>query len=187
MRTPQTIAVSHGTYHIPANTSVYINNVALHLDPEVWRDLNQPRSNTGAPQAEASPWEAEDGTGDESRFRPTRWLNPDTGAFYQPPRGAFLPWSMGPRVCPGQKMAQVEFTTIFLRILATCRVEAAVLDVEENGAVRKETRKEVNDRLDKHIRSSTALLALQMDGVYNIDEGKAEGLKLKLTRRSRAC
>ena len=40
VRDPQAITVSHGTYHIPANTTFYINNVALHLDPEVWRDLN---------------------------------------------------------------------------------------------------------------------------------------------------
>ena len=83
-------------------------------------------------------------------------------------------------------MAQVEFTTIFLRILASCRVEAEVLDIEEGTTTRKETRQEVNERLDKHVRSSTALLALQMDGVYNIDETKGGGLKLKLTKRKRS-
>jgi hypothetical protein len=182
----QTISVSHGTYKIPANTSLYINNVALHLDSEVWRDLNLPKPESGAPEAEDSPWRTEDGPGDEARFRPTRWFDPDTEAFFQPPRGAFLPWSMGPRVCPGQKMAQVEFVTIFLRLLATCRIEPVLLDVTENGLKRKETRQELNARLDKHVRSSTALLALQMDGLYNVDENKGDGLKLKLTRRPRS-
>ena len=88
-------------------------------------------------------------------------------------------------MCPGQKMAQVEFTSIFLRMLANCQIEAEVLDIEENGTTRKERRDEVNSRLDGHIRSSTALLALQMDGVYNVDESKGQGLKLKLTKRAR--
>ena len=186
MRSPQTITVSHGTYCIPANTGIYINNVALHLDPEVWRDLNQPKEGSDAPEAEPSAWAPEDGPGDEARFRPTRWLDPETNAFFQPPSGAFLPWSMGPRVCPGQKMAQVEFVTIFLRILASCRIEAQELDVEADGKIRKETRDEINARLDDRVRNSTALLALQMDGIYNIDESKGEGLKLKLTKRTRS-
>ena len=82
-------------------------------------------------------------------------------------------------------MAQVEFTAIFLRILASCRIEAEVLDVAENGTTRKETRHELDARLDQHMRQSTALLALQMDGVYNVDPSKGGGLKLKLTRRGR--
>jgi hypothetical protein len=82
-------------------------------------------------------------------------------------------------------MAQVEFVSIMLRLLASCRIEAELLEVKERGAVRKETRDEVDARLDKHVRSSTALLALQMDGVYNVDEGKGQGLKLKLTKRTR--
>lgn len=83
-------------------------------------------------------------------------------------------------------MAQVEFVTIFLHILATCRIEAVPLDIPENGTLRQETREEINARLDKHVRNSTSLLALQMDGVYNVDESKGEGLKLKLTRRQQA-
>lgn len=185
VRKPQIISVSHGTYRIPANSTFYINTVALQLDPKLWRDLNQPDPDSGAPQAEPSAWAAEDGTEDEYRFRPTRWLDPETGALFHPPRGSFLPWGGGPRVCPGQKMAQVEFTSIILRMLANCRIEAEALDVEENGAVRKETRDEINLRLDGHVRSSTALLALQMDNVYNYDESKGQGLKLKLTRRER--
>jgi cytochrome P450 len=185
-RAPQTITVSHGTYWIPANTSIYINNVALHLKPDIWRDLNQPPEGENAPHAGPSPFEAEDGDGDEARFRPTRWINQKDRTLYQPPRGAFLPWSTGPRVCPGQKMAQVEFTTIFLRMLSVCRIEAEPLEIKADGFMRKETRKETNLRLDSQIRNSISLLTLQMNGVYNVNEAKGEGFRLKLTRRSRA-
>jgi cytochrome P450 len=183
-RAPQTVTVSHGTYLIPANTSVYVNNVALHLQTKPWRDLNQPSENENAPLADPSPWRVQDGDEDETRFRPTRWINRDTKTLYQPPRGTFLPWSTGPRVCPGQKMAQVEFTTIFLRLLSVCRIEAEPLDVPDDDHVRKETRTEINKRLDAQIRDSISLLTLQMNGIYNVDEAKGEGLKLRLTRRS---
>jgi cytochrome P450 len=182
-RAPQTITVSHGTYWIPANTSIYINNVALHLKPEVWRDLNQHSENENAPLAGPSPFESQDGNGDETRFRPTRWIDRETQTIWQPPRGAFLPWSTGPRVCPGQKMAQVEFTTIFLRLLSVCRIEAEPLDISFDGAMRKESREEIDGRLDAQIRNSISLLTLQMNGVYNVDDAKGEGLKLRLTRR----
>ncbi|KAK5120799.1 hypothetical protein LTR85_005866 [Meristemomyces frigidus] len=161
-RTPQTIQTSSGNYWLPAKTTVYLNLVALGLDPDVWRNLNL------ADRAKGT----ED---DELRFRPTRWLNPAGSAqpLYQPPKGRFLPWSAGPRVCPGQKMAQVEFTAVILALLRRNRIEAVPLSGE--------TTQQVDSRLDALMKNSISILTLQMEGVYDVADDK--GLRLRLCKR----
>jgi cytochrome P450 len=93
--TAQTIMTSHGEYWIPARTNVYVNTISLGLDPEAYRNMN-----VNLAEGEE---ESED---DEMRFRPSRWVNPPGSEqkLYQPPKGSFMPWSSGPRVCPGQKV-----------------------------------------------------------------------------------
>ncbi|EXJ74386.1 uncharacterized protein A1O5_02682 [Cladophialophora psammophila CBS 110553] len=131
------------SYYIPTNTIIYINTVSLHLDPRTWGD-------------------------DATTFRPSRWLvSPDTApsrtsAEYtiaqnikSPPRGTFLPWSAGPRVCPGQKMSQVEFVSVFMTIFGKYRCEAVKIRD-------KETAEEVKQRLEAVMRDSQPKLTLQM-------------------------
>lgn len=181
-RSPQEIQTSRGIYQLPAGTAVYSHNVGLHIDPEVWRNLNL--------------HEGEDASDvDELLFRPTRWLTnvastsskdgaapplPPQQQLFKPPKGSYVPWSSGPRICPGQKMAQVEFTAIFLRLFQTHRVEAVPL-VKEDGAV--ETTEEVETRLDARMKNSVSILTLQMNDVYDVAEGDERGLKLRLVQR----
>ena len=132
---PQTIQTSKGKFWLPANSTVYINGVALHIDPAVWRNLNLAEN------------EAADDE-DEQVFRPTRWMNP-TGsqqALFQPPKGTYIPWSAGPRVCPGQKFAQVEFVTVFLTLLRHHRIEAV--------AMKNESPADVDKRLESRVKDS---------------------------------
>ncbi|KAJ4396801.1 hypothetical protein N0V93_001023 [Gnomoniopsis smithogilvyi] len=181
-RTPQKIPTSRGIVQLPAGATVYSHNVGLHIDPEVWRNLNL------HPGEEASDV-------DELVFRPTRWLTnaasmshedgtapplPQQQQLFKPPKGSYVPWSSGPRVCPGQKMAQVEFTAIFLRLFQAHRVEAVPL-VKENGAV--ETIEEVEKRLEGRLKNSISILTLQMNDVYDVAEGDERGLKLRLVQR----
>ena len=70
-------------------------------------------------------------------------------------------------------MAQVEFTAIFLRLFRRHRVEAVPLGGE--------TREGTEKRLDALMRESVSILTLQMQGVYDAEEGK--GTKLKLVKR----
>ena len=160
--TQQTITTSKGSFWLPANTSVYVNGVALHLDAEVWRNLNLAKDEKASGH-------------DEQRFRPSRWVNPphSTNPLFQPPKGTYVPWSAGPRVCPGQKFAQVEFVTVFLTILQEHKISAVALDNETRGDVEK--------RLERRMRDSVSVLTLQMNGVYDVSDSK--GLPLKLTRR----
>ncbi|RVD87637.1 uncharacterized protein DFL_001857 [Arthrobotrys flagrans] len=151
---PQVVRTSTSDIEIPTGTTIFINSVAVHLDPDVWRDLN--RSELG-PVFDKD----ESDIPDECRFRPSRWIiNPtDTEntqpKIFQPPKGTFIPWSMGPRVCPGQKMAQVEFVATFLVLLRTYRLEAVKIGVRDaTGNEREETDKELRQRIVRLIRKS---------------------------------
>ena len=162
--TPQAIQTSDGSYWLPGKATVYINTVALHLDPAVWNNLNLA--------------EGEKGSGhDEQYFRPSRWMNPPGSQqpLFQPPKGAYLPWSAGPRVCPGQKMAQVEFAGIFLTLLRRHKISAV--------ALAHESREDVEERLDGRMRDSMSILTLQMNNVYDVAGSKDKGLMLRLSRR----
>lgn len=162
---------------MPAKCHAYIDVAALHLDPDVWRDLNKTKDD---PQISADAYGAV-GNEDEFAFRPSRWVNPPGSGqtYFQPPKGAFLPWSIGPRVCPGQKMAQVEFTAIFLTLFRRHRIEAVPLSMDR----REETESERNARLDALMKDSMSVLTLQMRGVYEANEGDGKGLKIRLCRR----
>lgn len=68
---------------------------------------------------------------DPEAFKPSRWIevNETTGEEFvipQPP--GFQPWSSGPRICPGMKFAQVEFTATLATVLRAARVEVASKD-----------------------------------------------------------
>ncbi|KAH9842162.1 Cytochrome-P450 monooxygenase-like protein [Teratosphaeria destructans] len=161
--TEQTLTTSSGTYTIPAHTTCYINVVAIGLDPDVYRNINLGAGDE--PREE-----------DELHFRPSRWVNPAGSAHphFQVPKGSFLPWSTGPRVCPGQKMAQVEFCAVVLALLREHRVEA----VPKAG----ESRRDVEARLDAAIKDSASVPTLQMDGVYDAEAGA--GIPLRLRKRT---
>ncbi|TLS26232.1 hypothetical protein PpBr36_05045 [Pyricularia pennisetigena] len=96
---------------------VQVNVMALHSNPEVWGP-------------------------DSLEFNPGRWLRPDPEApgghvLMTPPKGTFIPWSIGPRVCPGQKMAQVEFVSVIMTLFGRCSVEPIPRDGENLEQARK--------------------------------------------------
>ncbi|KAG8164114.1 hypothetical protein KVR01_006032 [Diaporthe batatas] len=99
---------------IPPNSYVVVNFMHLHCSHELWGK-------------------------NALKFRPSRWIaSPDShetssGSGYskdekleRPPPGAFIPWAMGPRNCPGMKFAQVEFVSVIASLLVDSRVEAAL-------------------------------------------------------------
>ncbi|EMC93909.1 hypothetical protein BAUCODRAFT_75410 [Baudoinia panamericana UAMH 10762] len=163
--TAQTIQTSTGAYWIPPKTTCYVNTILLHLDPAVWRNLN------------IQPGE-ESSDDDETLFRPTRWLNPSGSAhvIFQPPRGSYVPWSTGPRVCPGMGMARVEFVTVMLMLLRRNRIQAVCLDGEDE--------KQAQLRLESRMRKSQSILTLQMEGIYDVKDA-TDGLSLRLVKRNR--
>ncbi|KAK1565925.1 cytochrome P450 [Colletotrichum navitas] len=169
--TAQKLDVSNGTILLPASATVLIDNIALHMDPKAWRDNNH----------ESDPAFVQESTGgetvpDECRFRPSRWID-NTGkagrTLVQPPKGYFIPWGYGPRVCPGQKMGQVEFAAVMLKLLHHHRLQAVALPGEDKRAMEQ--------RLDGMMQNSVPKMTLVMDGVYDV--GESGGLRMRIMKR----
>lgn len=134
--------MSDGTSHeIPGPISIYISGQMIHLRSDLYPD----------PLA----------------FRPSRWLSEDEQTFLEPAKGTFLPWSQGPRYCPGMKMSQVEFVSVFMTIFKSCRIEPAL----QGG----ETMDQAQERYKGIMRDSQPLITLQMK--------KPRDVKLRWTRR----
>ncbi|GJC96777.1 MFS multidrug transporter [Colletotrichum higginsianum] len=135
---------SPSSFTLRAPCAIYINTVALHTSPSTWGP-------------------------DALTFNPARWLQPsvsgdnDSEAPQQqqqqhlmtPPRGAFLPWSGGPRVCPGQKMSQVEFVTVIATLFRRCAAEPVPREGESMSQARQ--------RLLDLTQDSQPILTLQMN------------------------
>lgn len=158
---PQIIQASSGTtVRLPAKTRVHINVVALHHLPS-WKDINH--------QSDPDRFNPSTCISDEDLFRPSRWINPpgSTTIHFHPPKGTFVPWSQGPRICPGQKMAQVEITTLILCLLRRHRIEPTRLEGE--------TYQNAEKRLDAKLRN------VQWAGIVSLD--KDPELSFKVSQR----
>ena len=119
-------------YFVPKDTIIYINVCATHMNPDVYGP-------------------------DVADFRPNRWINTQEGkeSLARMPQGAFLAWSAGPRNCPGYKMSQVEFVSVFMTILRRFRVEVVHKGIE--------TADEATKRVLACTEDSQSRLTLQMN------------------------
>ena len=126
------------TYRIPPETMVYISVAIIHVDRQIWGS-------------------------DALDFRPDRWLNTkiageeSEGAddFLVPAKGTFLPWSAGPRSCPGMKMAQVEFVAVMATVFRRHRVDVVIEKGEDVEMAR--------ERLKGVLADSQPRITLQMN------------------------
>lgn len=168
VQVPQEITTSKMTIRVPSKCTVYVNSVALHRDPATWRDLNLTPEDLVSERYQNRP--------DELRFRPSRWINPagSSHTHFQPPKGTYVPWSGGPRVCPGQKMAQVEFTGILVTMLCKHRLEVVRRDGESDN--------DVWQRLDHIMAESAPKLTMEMD-VFNVKVGEDRGVTFRFVKR----
>jgi cytochrome P450 len=77
-----------GGYRFPAGTQVVVSQWVIHHLPDVW--------------------------GDAMAFRPERW---DPAHELQVPRGAYFPFGMGPRMCIGMPLAEMEARLLLATIV----------------------------------------------------------------------
>lgn len=149
----QTITSKGKTYRVPAKTRCTISLDGVGSHKEIWGD-------------------------DVHDFKPTRWLGSNgkddtsdawsSASKFEPPvKGAFVPWGGGPRICPGMKMAQVEFLSVLWTIFSAYRVEISLNDGETIEQGKRRILGVVND--------STPRITLQMN--------KPEGVTLKWSKR----
>ncbi|KAK3321511.1 cytochrome P450 [Cercophora scortea] len=111
---PISLTIGDKQHLLQPPLTAYINNSTLHTLPEIWGS-------------------------DSLEFRPSRWIiTPSSGPPSQlgdeklvtPQKGAFNGWSGGPRVCPGQKMSQVEFVTVIATVFSKCNIEPILREGE---------------------------------------------------------
>ena len=129
-----TVPSSRGTQHLlEGEVSISVNSAFTHYNPAIWGD-------------------------DSFEFRPTRWLIPSSSGgppeFFVPQKGTYIPWSAGPRMCPGMKMAQVEFIATFAPLLATCRAEPVL----KKGQNMEEARKDLLDVVQDSVARLTLIM-----------------------------
>lgn len=117
-----------GTHILTPPMDIFVCAQSMHSNPDIWGS-------------------------DVSEFKPSRWID-DLGNLITPAKGTFLPWSGGPRVCPGMRMAQVEFVATFSTLFHSARCEP--LRTEQ------ETDKEARERLVQIMDDSVSKLTLQV-------------------------
>ncbi|KIW20435.1 hypothetical protein PV08_01010 [Exophiala spinifera] len=162
-----TVTTALQSYFLPREVMIYLSSVALHRNPEIYG---------------ADP--------DPDTFRPERWIiddppstalgsatptastaaSPSASAYTStiaanvkamPAKGAYVPWSAGPRVCPGMKMAQVEFVSVFMTICEKYRFEPVrIRDDETDGQVKA--------RLEAAMEDSSPRMTLQMNSFERV-------------------
>ena len=121
---------------VPGGAIIKLVSVAVHRNPKYW---------PSAPERQTSDFFAKtcDGARDLDCFSPERWFVPQNkqrdGAYpqnntpppkklFHPEKGAFIPFSEGPRGCLGRRFAQTEVLTLLSLVFHTYSVELAVDD-----------------------------------------------------------
>ncbi|KAF4546899.1 Hypothetical protein D9617_106g078130 [Elsinoe fawcettii] len=161
----QIIKTSKHEIRVPNGCAFYTDFVSLQTDPKVWRGLNLPgyTGKTGKDVVETYQ-DAKDRTQDEYKFRPGRWLvpSPEGGPnLFKPPAGHFVAFSFGPRICPGQKMAQVEFVGVIMTLMRRFRVVANARNGEDWG--------QTKHRLEEILDDVLSQLTIVMQRVEELD------------------
>ncbi|OJD10562.1 hypothetical protein AJ78_08463 [Emergomyces pasteurianus Ep9510] len=133
---PQEIVDANGSHILTPPMDVMVCQLSMQLDPAIW----------GA---------------DAGEFRPSRWLD-ESGQLIVPPKGSYIPWSGGPRICPGIKMAQVEFVATMATLFRSARCEP----LPTAGAEKPEARRE---RLQQLTRDSVSKLTLQLRNASDVE------------------
>ncbi|EED23916.1 cytochrome P450, putative [Talaromyces stipitatus ATCC 10500] len=121
----QQLAGRKGTHILSSPMDVFVCAQIMHCDTTLWGP-------------------------DAAEFNPKRWFDKQTNLLIKPPKDTFLPWSGGPRVCPGMKMSQVEFVATIATLFRQSRCEVLTLTGKE-----EEGRKRLMDMMDDSISKLT--------------------------------
>ncbi|KAI1626444.1 cytochrome P450, family 5, subfamily A [Exophiala viscosa] len=142
--TPQRLVIQGKERIVPARTTVSLNVAALNTHPRYWGN-------------------------DPLVFRPDRWTVSDNSgtssndnndsdvSWFQPVPGSFIPWSHGPRVCPGRKFSQVEFTRVMFGLFS----HGTRVEVVRQGS---ETEIEAQARVMRVVNEAKLEVTLKMVG-----------------------
>lgn len=174
----QVLTVDGKQYIVPADTVVSLVIASVHRHPRYW------------PSKESKIRPGEDDIWD---YDPDRWFpstvatsksnlisepasevdaigessSLDTSAqLFRPERGAYIPFSDGPRSCLGRRMAQVEVIATLAVLFRDYSVELAVdEDAGENDAARYRAAQEKNRRT---LAQATSIITLKLHGELSV-------------------
>lgn len=178
----QTITLDGESHVIPGNTQIAISAASVHLNPRHWP---------------AKPSKIEPGRDDVPDFVPERWFRKaensalkdeeesdkeDFGGFrgrdtsehlFRPERGAYIPFSDGPRACLGRRIAQVELLAALAVFFQRYSIELAVDDEVGDENLDKMSRGEqwdlyrrAADKSRATLAQATSLLTLKLHGKH---------------------
>ncbi|PSS02162.1 cytochrome P450 [Coniella lustricola] len=168
-----TLTIEGKEYLIPPDTEIRLDLAALHHDRQTWgEDAEAFRPDRWIPNSTSSTSATTTTTTtpatlsnksedvDNQPISPKNTIasaasGPSNGSFdwqseslIAPVSGTFLPWTGGPRVCPGKKFSQVEFTSAMLRFFkGGARVRVVQEDRETEGEARARASRIVHDPL----------------------------------------
>lgn len=82
----------------------------------------------------------------------------NSSALFRPAKGAFIPFSEGPRGCPGRRFAQVEITAVLAAVFQEYSVELDVREWASDEEVGRMTREQRRDVYAKAVRKAEATI-----------------------------
>ncbi|KAF7948648.1 uncharacterized protein EAE97_004059 [Botrytis byssoidea] len=178
---------------VPEGCYIHLNTVGTHRNPRYWPHRV-----------------SEEGSTDLNDFVPERWIvekveerdemthadedeedsvrdgfDNDSSTLFKPVKGAFIPFSEGPRACPGKKFAQVEMIAVLTVIFQKYSVE---LDVsrwasdEEVQSMNDEERREV---YEKAIRETKEVLGRCNQAQIVLKMAKEDKVPLRFVERGK--
>lgn len=176
-----TLTIEGKKYQIPPDSDIRLDLASLHHDKRTWGEdaeefhpdrwipkNNATTTNNSSPlhplehlqskrtqPQQPSPYSSAAGATTEGGGAANGSYDWQSESLISPTPGSFIPWTAGPRVCPGKKFSQVEFTSAMLRFF---QGGARVRIVQEDG----ETEEEARARADRIVHDPHVGLTLRM-------------------------
>ncbi|UZP35738.1 hypothetical protein NXS19_003554 [Fusarium pseudograminearum] len=181
----QVITIDGNSHLIPGSTIISLVAVSIHRNPRYWPgrpshiyagedDINDwvPERWYRSYEAASKPTESDIASSENEDFG--GYKGPDTSSqLFRPERGAYIPFSDGPRSCLGRRIAQVEIIAALAVLFRDYSLELGVdewANDEDIERMNKEGRREVYAKAQSASRAkilgATSLLTLKMNGDY---------------------
>ena len=186
---PQPLVLDGKKCTVPANVLVNLVTTAAHRNPNYWptgppSQSEDPTAPNDLEEFKPERWFTDKKTQSHNPARETNGmpmpaakgddLNVNTAAdtstaHFQPPRGAYVPFSEGYRACIGRRFAQVEILVVLAVVFSQYSVELAVdewasdaeverMDARERGAVWEKAKRRTAEKM----RGLESIITLQM-------------------------
>lgn len=186
----QVITLDGRSCVIPAGTKIAISAAAVHMNPRHWpaRPSRIDPERDDVPDFVPERWfrsaSEQDGYTSSSSSSSSSDESEDYGGFrgrdtskqlFRPERGAYIPFSDGPRACLGRRIAQVELLAALAVLFQTHSVELAVDDEVPGGSAQLagmdrgaqwDVYQRAADRCRATVAGASSLLTLKLHGKH---------------------